>query len=114
MKTSRFNLNLLHNNQANKELLVNENMNLLDHFMHPSVKSSTITIPPSSPDYGDIYIVPTGVSEWRGQEGSFALFMDEWIYLLPKSGMMAWIEGDNELSLYDGKQWILLYSRLPN
>jgi len=109
MRTSRFNLNLLYANQANKELLVNENMNLLDLLIHPSVKSQTTAAPPSSPAYGDIYIIPDAAPEWGAAENSLAIYIDEWIYLPPKPGITAWLEDDKSLLIYTGEQWVTTF-----
>lgn len=107
MKTAKLNLNLLQSNQANKEVLVNENMNLLDKLIHPLIKSKDTISPPPSPNYGDIYIIPEG-SQWPAESNDLALYIDEWIYIAPKAGMIAWLEDKLILSFYNGEVWLPL------
>lgn len=111
MKTTRFQFSFLHQNQANKEVLVNENMNLLDHLMYMSAKSDKITARPESKEYGDIYIIPKLSSGWDGFDKHIAIYLDEWCYLKPKNGMMCWIEDDKRLMLYNGSDWISLFKQ---
>ena len=111
MKTTRFEFSLLHQNQANKEVLVNENINLLDHLMYMSVKSDKLNLKPESQNYGDIYIIPKLSKGWDGLDKYIAIYLDEWIYLKPKSGMMGWIEDDKRLLLYNGMDWISLFKQ---
>ena len=104
MQTSTYNPNLLHVNQSNKEMIFNENMNILDRIMHPSVKSKTSTMP-VSPNYGDIYIVPADNIDWPAPANSLALFLDEWIYINARAGMIAWIEDMRTMNFYNGENW---------
>ncbi len=105
MKTERFNFNILSTNQANKEVLVNENMNLLEHLIHISAKSANAKNPPESPNYGDTYIIPEGSETWGKAKNSIAIYIDEWIYVLPRTGMICWIEDLKKLHIFDGNNW---------
>lgn len=110
MKTTRFEFSLLHQNQANKEVIVNENMNLLDHLMYMSAKSHQISDKPKSQNYGDVYIIPKLSTGWDGFDNHIAIYLDEWVYIKPKNGMMCWIEDDKRLMLYNGTDWISLFN----
>ena len=105
MKTERFNFNVLSTNQANKEVLVNENMNLLERLIHMSAKSTNAKNPPESPSYGDIYIILEESEAWGETKNYIAIYIDEWIYIPPKTGMICWVEDLKKLHIFDGNNW---------
>jgi hypothetical protein len=107
--TNRLNLTLLFNNQTNKEVLMNENMNMLDCLIHPVIKSISQIRPPNNPAYGDIYIVPNNSAEWKASPSSMMIYLDEWVVQSARVGFNAWLEDSRSLIIFDGNQWLCLY-----
>ncbi|MBA8841895.1 hypothetical protein FHW03_005248 [Ochrobactrum sp. RH2CCR150] len=72
--------------------------------MNLSVKSRTLTAPPTTPSAGARYIVAssaTGV--WSGKEGTIASFIDDgWLFIQPAIGWQAYIKAEAKLLVFDG------------
>ena len=93
--------------QAQKHVTHNEALRVLDAVMQLSVKSSTQTTPPDSPDTGARYIVPEGgAGDWDGHSGQIAVWdPDVWVFYTPLKGWMAWDEGASVLLVWQGTSW---------
>lgn len=72
------------------------------------VLSKTISTPPSSPNLGDRYIVPSGASGvWSGQAGKIAQYNgSSWYFITPINFFTVWVEADSKLYYWSGSAWI--------
>lgn len=90
--TARLAFPLLAAGQAQKELVHNEALALLDIRVSPSVEA-VMNDPPASPMVGQCWIVgaaPSGV--WIGHTGAIACWVSNgWRFASPHDGMRAWV-----------------------
>ena len=89
MYTQRLGLKLLHHNQSQKEVVINENMAKLDTLLGCSVLSMDTSYPPSKPEFGAAFIV--GLKpyyEWEGHCQEIACYQGYWQFYKPKPGML--------------------------
>jgi len=76
---------------------------------HLSVKDRDLATPPGSPANGDTYIVaasPTGA--WAGKAGQVAVYNSAgsaWVFGVPRTGWVAYIEDEEVLSAYKAGGW---------
>jgi hypothetical protein len=104
--TNNINLNLLHNYQIHKEILINENSIITDSLMFNGVASMKIT-PDSKCAVGTKYIIPIdGVNEWKDKISNIAIKLeDRWVFIKPKDGMIFWIIDEKKLVVYSENLW---------
>lgn len=90
--TPRFALPLLAAGQAQKEVLHNEALALLDTLAAPVVESADLSAPPPTPVPGQAWIVGAAATgAWAGHEGAIAAWSDaEWRFVAAPEGMCAW------------------------
>ena len=90
--SSRFTLPFLQPGQAQKEVFHNEALARIDALLHATAESVEDD-PPSSPAYGQCWIVgssPTGA--WSGHAGAIAAWSEGgWLFLAAREGMTAWL-----------------------
>lgn len=83
------------------------NLVMLGAVVGLSVISRSLDTPPGSPANGDRYIVgsaPTGA--WSGQAGKVTLWIDgSWRFYTPATGWLAWVQGENKLSVHNAGAW---------
>ncbi len=93
--------------QAQKHVTHNEALRLLDAVVNLSVKSRTLTVPPTTPSAGARYIVASSATgAWSGKEGAIASFIDDgWLFIQPATGWQAYIEAEAKLLVFDGASW---------
>lgn len=106
-KTGKLGLKYVVANQAQKEVTINEDLNILEMLVQATVKG-VISAPPTTPEEGDMYIIgesPTG--EWEGKAvNSLAGFlMGVWTIVTPHAGWRVWLEEGKALR-YQGGEWI--------
>ncbi len=104
---------LLQQNQAQKEITVNEALTTIDALMNTGAKSITIATPPSSPNPGDLYIVaasPTGA--WAGQANNIAWYNQIWQFIVPNAGMSLFVKDQGKIYAYNGTNWFVTNSSL--
>lgn len=114
-QTDNLKINLLSQNQAQKEVTVNEALLILDIIQNNGIKDKDLAAPPSSPASGDAYIVaasPTGA--WVNKAKSVAWYNQTWRFISPKEGFTFWVNDENKLYSYDGSQWVETYSEFQN
>lgn len=94
--------------QAQKHVIYNEALSVIDGLIHLSVITRTLATPPTTPVDGDRYLVaasPTAV--WAGHAGQIALRMEgAWRFLSPRKGWQMWVEAENALLIFDGTNWV--------
>ena len=94
--------------QAQKHVTVNEALTRLDALVSLSVKSRSVSTPPTSPSDGDRYIVASaGAGEWAGNDGQIAVFLNGgWDIIPPSIGWRAWIADESRDAIFEGAGWI--------
>jgi hypothetical protein len=106
--SARFALPLLQSGQAQKELVHNEAVSLLDLIAQASVVAVGVNVPPAAPTSGQSWIVgvsPTGA--WAGKPGRLAGWTDGgWRFVDPVEGMAVWNTADSLVVRHVGGAWV--------
>lgn len=105
--TPRFFLPQLQAAQAQKEIVHNEALVLIDMILHACVQSATLLAPPPSPAAGQCWLIPDNATgEWAGRAGQIAGWTDGgWRYVAAQSGMVIWVAQTDEFFHFDGQLW---------
>jgi len=114
--TPSLSLPFLAASQAQKHVTLNGALLRLDALVHLSLKSRAAESPPSSPEDGDRYLVPSTPSgDWSGHDGAVAAWQDgAWTFIEPRRGWRAWIDDERTLLVHDDGEWIdVVGSTLP-
>lgn len=105
-RTANISLKYIVASQAQKEVTINEDLNLLDMLVQATAKG-VLNAPPASPAEGDVYIIgdaPTG--EWTGRAKHLAgFFAGVWLIVAPRAGWRVWMEEGKSLR-YQGGAWV--------
>ncbi|WP_313991479.1 DUF2793 domain-containing protein [uncultured Selenomonas sp.] len=105
-RTKKTSMKYIVANQSQKEVTINENLNLLDMLVQASAKS-ILNAPPAHPDEGDTYIVgtaPTGL--WTGKAQYMAgYFAGAWLLVAPRNGWRVWMDEGKSMRYQDGN-WV--------
>jgi hypothetical protein len=68
-----------------------------------------MTAPPGTPTNGDTYIPATTASgAWAGKEGQVAVYdgaTAAWVFYVPRTGWVAYIEDEAKLSAFAAGAW---------
>ncbi len=106
--TDRLALPLLAAGQAQKELVHNEALLLLDMVCQPVVQSADLAVPPALPLAGQGWIVATGGSDgWSGRDGAIAGWTAAgWRFVQPAAGWCAWVADRGCAMRFDGVDWV--------
>lgn len=105
--TARFALPFLAAGQAQKELVHNEALQILDLMAAAAVEEPPRSAPPSSPTVGAMYIVAPGATgAWAGQDLCLAGFTDGgWRFVAPREGTLAYVVSTSVWALFRGGAW---------
>lgn len=108
-QTSRLALPYLAAAQAQKHVTVNETLRRLDALVQLSALSAALETQPTSPDDGDIYILPAGKTgaAWSAMaDGAIAYYRDgAWEELAPQAGWRCFVTDQHALYAYTGSAW---------
>jgi len=105
--TNNLKIDLLEQSQAQKEITVNEAIVMLDSLMNKGAVDKDLSIPPASPNSGDLYIVPSGsTGDWEGEDGKVALFENGWKFIEPNEGLSLWVNDEDRIYFYNGSSWL--------
>jgi len=91
----------------------------LDQLIMGSVLSSSVNVPPTSPNPGDAYLLITGTptGAWAGQSGNIAVWDTQvtnsgtntlnpsWVFYVPNPGWIVWNTSAATLQVYNGTIW---------
>ena len=95
--------------QAQKHVIHNEALQILDVLVQLTAISSSKSVPPSGAKEADIYIIAksaTGV--WSGHEHDIAVYRTQsWHFYTPRVGWRAYIVDQNMQIVYTGQHWVL-------
>ncbi len=101
--------------QAQKHVTHNEALRMLDGIVHISFIERDMSTPPVAPAEGDCYTIsdtPTG--DWSLHPKEVACFQDgAWMFSIPKTGWLAWDQNSQEITVWDGANWIQA-SKIPS
>ena len=108
MKTTRLGLGFLYQNQAQREILINENFNKLDNLLCNFIESRSELAPPANPIDGMLYIIPNSTEKkWQADAGVLAYYSNtSWYYFQPTRGMTYWVFTEKIFVYYDGNDWL--------
>ena len=96
--------------QAQKHVTHNEAIELLDMIVQLTLEQAGATTPPSSPGEGQAWALGNGATgAWAGQDGMIATWRGGgWLFVAPRDGWMAWVNGSGTMQVFDGGAWALL------
>jgi hypothetical protein len=94
----------------------------IDALVQASVISSSVIVPPPSPNPGDAYLLITGTPSgaWAGHAGAIAVWdaqftltgtntvVPTWTFLTPQPGWIVWNVALASLIVYNGTAWVTL------
>lgn len=100
-KTTNYEMPLLYSGQAQKEVLLNQSLSIIDALIPRSVVSLLAT-PPIDAVEGESYLIATPSSgEWAGKEGQIALRVSgAWEYITPIEGMTVFNQALGQKTLF--------------
>lgn len=95
--TARYGLGSVDSNSSQKEVVINADSFLIDLFMGPEVLSRTVTTPPGSPAYGDMYLTPaSGLASgtaWTAYPNKFVAWDGSaWQVITPPDGIRVYVK----------------------
>ena len=104
-RTRNLKLKYIVASQAQKEVTINEDLNVLDMLVQATAKGIANT-PPESPAEGDMYIIgdaPAGA--WEGKAKHLAgFFAGVWLIVAPRDGWRVWLD-EGKVMRYQGGVW---------
>ncbi|MBM6576767.1 DUF2793 domain-containing protein [Microvirga sp. SRT01] len=105
--TARLGMPLIEPGQAQKEMVHNEALTLLDAGVQSSVLAAGVDVPPSVPMPGQCWIVghvPEG--SWAGNASSIAMWTEGgWRFLRPTEGWSVWDASAQQVLRYVAGSW---------
>lgn len=95
--------------QAQKHVIHNEALRLLDAVVQLAVADRDLGAPPAEPANGDRYIVAAGAGgAWAGRAGQVAAWQDgAWAFFAPAPGWLAWVADEAVLVAWNGEAWVI-------
>ena len=107
--SARYGFPFLEAGQAQKELVHNEALALVDMAMQAAVEAADVDVPPAAPVPGQCWIVgsaPTGA--WSGHAGAIAGWSGNgWRFVPPREGMRAWVADRQYWGIYTDEVWVI-------
>lgn len=93
--------------QAQKHVIHNEALELLDVMVQTVITTFDADTPPAEPDPQAIYAIgSTPMGEWAGAAGHLARWADTgWIIIAPRPGWIAWGADGRGLVEWTGSSW---------
>ncbi|UVI40131.1 DUF2793 domain-containing protein [Qipengyuania spongiae] len=90
--------------QAQKEAFINEALARIDILLHPAFVFEAST-PPADPEAGSTYLVAQNATDdWSERTGALAAWTGSaWIFVSPRSGMIARDLSSGQTLNYDGE-----------
>lgn len=106
-QTSLLSLPYIMPSQAQKHVIHNESLRILDAVVHITVETAGTDMPPDEPAEGHRCLVgdaPAGA--FAGHEGEIAAFQDgAWAFFVPRPGWTLWEATRGTLLVFDGEEW---------
>jgi hypothetical protein len=94
--------------QAQKHVILNESLRMLDALVQLCLASRTIPTPPATPNAGARYLIPNAATgAWGGKTGQIAAWQDgAWAYAIPQTGWRAYVVEEEACILFNGVEWV--------
>ncbi|MBO9544949.1 DUF2793 domain-containing protein [Caulobacter sp.] len=91
--------------QAQKHIPINESLTRLDGLVQLAVESRAVSVQPTSPVSGGIWI-----AAWAGVPAGTLMRFEAgaWEALAPSEGVLAWVKDENQMVAFDGAAWVPL------
>ena len=110
--TSNFNLPLLAQNQAQKEVTINESLYLIDALINNTIIDYQLNVAPASANNGDTYLIaPNQVSNnnaWHGHNNKVAVYLNgKWRFIPPNTNMVFFLKNSASQLRWNGTSWSL-------
>ena len=108
--TPRLGLRILIPGQAQKEITVNESLQVLDAVVAGAVEEPARADPPTAPAVGTSYIAASGATgAWAGQDDAIAAFTPGgWRFIAPIDGLSVLVKSTGETVRYANGGWSIL------
>jgi hypothetical protein len=104
--TTNLAIPLVAQNQAQKEVTVNEALSVIDAILNCGAIDNGLATPPVSPAEGDLYIVgASATGGWLGQDDNIAYYNTTWKFIIPNEGMTIWVHDEDMQYSWDGAAW---------
>ena len=106
--TNHLGIALVEQSQAQKEVTVNQALVAIDAILNTGAIDRSLSVPPVSPNEGDVYIVgPAASNEWNGEDNNVAYFANGvWGFIAPNEGLTIWVNDEDTLYTWNGTSWI--------
>lgn len=105
--SARLGLRLLVPGQAQKEMIHNEALTMIDIALAAQVVAAGVTTPPADPAEGDCWIVGGGATgAWAGHEDAIAGWTaGGWRFVTPREGLSAWDADTGAVARFRDGAW---------
>ena len=107
--TTRFEFPEITSGQAQKEVVHNEGLWMMDGLLNCAVESRLDESPPSSYSEGELWLIPdvsAAGGDWGGHEGEIAhYFNSAWYFYTPVEGQRIWVKDEDIFLVFDGAAW---------
>ncbi len=107
--TSNLGLPFIEAGQAQKHVIHNEALRLLDTLVQLAVLDRDLNTPPGSPGEGQRWLVkasPSPTGAWAGHGNAIAAWQDGgWQFSAPATGWLAYVVDESVLLAWDGDSW---------
>ena len=106
--TNNLNITKVEQGQSQKEVTVNQALDVIDALLNTSVIDRDLTDSPVSPNEGDLYIPASpATGDWTGNEGKLAHFTGgSFQFITPNEGLTLWLADEDIQITFDGSNWI--------
>lgn len=110
MQSSHLKFDLLAQNQAQKEVTVNEALIRIDALLNSGALSMSLTTPRQDNTEGDVYIIADNpIGAWSNRAMQIAFYHSkQWHFIRPNNGSMFWIIDQQKLYIFNGTNWVAL------
>lgn len=108
-KTPNLSIDLIHPNQSQKELTINEALTIIDSVLNNSIININVNNIPLNPASGDLYhIGDSATGEWENYLGHMAVYTDGgWRYFMPRHGFIMWSNAHDSKIVYKQGAWVI-------
>jgi hypothetical protein len=109
VNTTHLSLPLIMQNQAQKELTINEALVTIDALLNSGAKSKKAITPPEVVLNGDVYIVSEGaMGTWAKRDNHLAYYFHGWRFIKPNPGLSIWVQDEDKFYYYKEDGWATL------
>lgn len=104
--TKSFNLPLLHQNQAMKEVVINEAISKLGGLLNNSIMAEAERLPENARD-NQLYLLTTNDKELTYHKNDLAFYHNgKWEFIKPQDGMIFFLRSKNKFTHFKENAWI--------